>query len=112
MLANLASQSSVVRTQVSAAVATIASIEVPRKEWLELIPNLCANAAHENIDYKNAALQTLGYICDEISAEDINNELKNRIVLALTTNITANIDLKKSTLLAVRAFFQALPFAS
>jgi importin subunit beta-1 len=41
---------------VAYAVATIASIEIPRREWLELIPNLCANAAHENIDYKNAAL--------------------------------------------------------
>lgn len=56
MLANLASPSSIVRTQVSNAVATIASIEIPRKEWLELIPNLCNNAGHENLDYKNAAL--------------------------------------------------------
>lgn len=112
MLANLASPSSIVRTQVSNAVATIASIEIPRKEWLELIPNLCNNAGHENLDYKNAALQTLGYICDEIAPEDINNELKNRVVLALTSNINANPDLKKSTLLAVKAFFQALPFAS
>lgn len=84
MVANLASQSSVVRTQVSYAVATIASIEIPRKEWLELIPNLCGNAGHENIDYKNAALQTLGYICEELGVDDINNELKNQIVFAVT----------------------------
>jgi importin subunit beta-1 len=86
-------------------VATIASIEVPRREWLELIPNLCQNAAHENVDYKNAALETLGFICDELMPEDVNSELKNQIVLALTSNITSNPSFKKSTQLAVRAFF-------
>jgi hypothetical protein len=44
--------------------------------------------------------------------EDINNELKNKVVLALTSNITAVPELKKSTHLAIKAFFQALPFAS
>ena len=105
MLANLASQSSIVRTQVAYAVATIASIEIPRREWLDLIPNLCSNAAHENVDFKNAALQTLGFICDELMPEDINNELKNKVVLALTSNITAIPELKKSTHLAIKAFF-------
>ena len=77
MLANLAAKASTVRTQVANAVANIAAIEVPRKEWLDIIPNLCHNAGGENIDYKNAALETLGFICDEITADDINNELKN-----------------------------------
>jgi importin subunit beta-1 len=93
-------------------VATIASIEIPRKEWLELIPNLCDNAANSNIDYKNAALQTLGYICEELMPEDINRELKNKVVLALTSNITSDPSLIKSTTLAVKAFFSALPFAA
>ncbi len=77
MLANLAANAYTVRTQVANAVANIAAIEVPRKEWLDIIPNLCQNAGGENIDYKNAALETLGFICDEITADDINNELKN-----------------------------------
>jgi importin subunit beta-1 len=111
MLANLAAPSNVLRSQVANAIATIAKIEIPRREWLELIPNLCTNANHENIDYKNAALQTLGYICEELSPDDINNQLKNTIILALTSNITSNPALKNSTHLAVKAFFQALPFA-
>jgi importin subunit beta-1 len=77
MLANLAAKSGTVRTQVAYAVATIASIEIPRQEWLEIIPNLCQNACGENIIFKNAALETLGFICDELAPEDINNELKN-----------------------------------
>ena len=66
MIVNLAAQSAIVRTQVANAVAMIASIEIPRKEWLDLIPNLTTNAGHENVDYKNAALETLGFICEEI----------------------------------------------
>jgi len=73
MLMSLAAQSSTVRTQVANAVAVIASIEIPRREWLELIPNLCSNARNENMDYRNSALQTLGFICDEIAPEDIND---------------------------------------
>ena len=55
----------------------IASIEIPRREWLELIPNLSANAAHDSIDIRHAALETLGFICEELSPSDLTNELKN-----------------------------------
>lgn len=87
MLANLASPSSTVRKQVAQAVAAIASIEIPRKEWLDLIPNLCNNSSHESEDIRNAALETLGFICEEIMPDDIPYELKNKVVLALTSNI-------------------------
>jgi len=111
MLANLASPSNKLRAQVANAIATIARIEIPRREWLELIPNLCNNAGHENVDFKNAALQTLGYICEELKPDDINDQLKNTIILALTSNISNNPALKYTTHLSVKAFFQALPFA-
>lgn len=81
---NLATPSSVVRTQIAAAIATIAAIEIPRKEWLDLITNLCANSSHETLDIRNAALQTLGYICEELHPDDLTQELKNAIVHALT----------------------------
>ena len=47
LLSTLVAQSSVVRRQVASAIAAIASIEIPRGEWLEIIPNLSNNAAHE-----------------------------------------------------------------
>lgn len=59
------------RKQVSGAVAIIASIEIPRKEWLELIPNLATNAEHESMDIRYAALETLGFICEELSPSDL-----------------------------------------
>jgi hypothetical protein len=71
LLACLASPSQTVRKQVGSAIATIASIEIPRREWIDLIPNLCANSAHENIVVRDAALQTLGFICEELEPEDL-----------------------------------------
>jgi importin subunit beta-1 len=58
-------------------VATIAGIEIPRRQWLDLIPNLAANAANESVDVRLAALETLGFICEELSPKDLTNELKN-----------------------------------
>jgi importin subunit beta-1 len=72
LLACLATPSLVVRKQVSGAIAMIASIEIPRKEWLELISNLSANACHDSLDIRYSALETLGFICEEISPNDIN----------------------------------------
>lgn len=112
MIVNLASPSTLVRKQVASAIATIASIEIPRKEWLELIPNLCDNSVHQEIEIRAAALETLGFICEEIMPEDLSTELKNKIVAALTQNITADPNFLKTTILATRAFFNALPYAS
>lgn len=41
VLQTLAIPSAIVRTQIASLVATIASIEIPRGEWSELIANLC-----------------------------------------------------------------------
>jgi len=111
-LANLATHSGVVKTQVASAVAAIAAIEIPRKEWMELIPSLCSNAAHENFDVRLASLQALGFICEELSPEDLSNDLKNSVILALINNISTDASLIKSTELATKALLNALPYAS
>jgi importin subunit beta-1 len=97
---------------VGSAIATIASIEIPRKEWLELIPNLSANSTHDSIDIRHAALETLGFICEELEPSDLNNELRSLIIQALVRNIEVDPSFVRTTLLAVRATFLALPYAT
>jgi importin subunit beta-1 len=80
ILSCLATPQLSVRRQVSRTVAIIASIEIPRKEWLDLITNLSTNASHESFDIRYAALETLGFICEEISPSDLSQELKNQVV--------------------------------
>jgi importin subunit beta-1 len=112
VLSSLACQSSIVRKQVASAIASIASIEIPRQEWLEIIPNLCNNSANDSLDIRHAALETLGFICEELVPDDLTNEMKSLVIQALTRNISLDPALIKTTLLATRALYQALPYAS
>ena len=59
-----------------------------------------------------ASLQTLGYICEELMPEDLTNELKNSIILALINNISADPAMIKPTSLAVKSLLSALPYAN
>ena len=112
ILSNLATSSTLVRSQVASAVAAIASIEIPRREWLDLVQNLCNNSTHDNMEVRLASLQTLGYICEELSPDDLSLELKNQVILALTNNISADPANIKPTSLATKALLAALPSAS
>lgn len=76
-----------VRTQIANVVATIAAIEIPRKQWEELIPNLCGNAEHQDFNVRLSSLTTLGYICEEIDVDDVIDPIKNKIISALINNI-------------------------
>ena len=65
-------------------VASIAAIEIPRKEWPELMPALVANVG-EGADYlKQASLATIGYICE---TED--TELRDSLVQHSNAILTA-----------------------
>lgn len=118
ILATLASPSQLVRTQVSSLVAAIAAIEIPRGEWTELINNLCSNANSNVAQVKLASLQTLGFICEELEPKDLSNELKNAVIVALTTSIdkdegkAPNSNGFPATKLAVKALLHSLPYAS
>lgn len=76
-MASLATESATVRNSIAALIATIAQIEIPRGEWSELIVNLCTNASHENQQIRHTSLTTIGFICEELSPQDLTPELKN-----------------------------------
>jgi importin subunit beta-1 len=113
VLRNLASQSKPIRSQIASLVSAIAAIEVPRGEWLELIPMLCTNANHTDSQVKLASLQTLGFICEELEPMDLNAGLKNAIVSALTTTISKDEGNEFTTsVIASKALLSAIALAS
>jgi importin subunit beta-1 len=118
ILATLASPSQLVRTQCASLVAAIATIEIPRGEWTELINNLCTNSNSDVSQIKLASLQTLGFICEELEPSNLSNELKNAVVVALTTSIdkdeasAPNSQGLPATKLAVKALLHSLPYAT
>jgi len=109
ILATLASPKALVRGQIANVLASIASIEIPRKEWDDLVPNLCNNSTSEDINIKLASLTTLGYICEELHPDDLNNNTKNNIILALTNNINAQPPIEP-TRLAIKALLFSIPY--
>lgn len=49
ILSSLVTPSSIVRRQIASAIASIAAIEIPRREWFDIIVSLTNNAAHDEL---------------------------------------------------------------
>ncbi len=71
-------------------VAAIASIEIPRNEWTDLIPNLCINCEHVEYNIRMSSLTTLEFTIQDLNITDIDDATKNRLILAVTNNITCD----------------------
>ena len=66
ILATLASPKTLIRNQVSSILAQIGKIEIPRKEWDDLIPAIVQNSNSTDMNIRLASLKTLGYLCEEL----------------------------------------------
>lgn len=74
LLTTLGSSSLEARRHTSAKViAKVASIDIPLKQWPELVKSLLSNMSQEASPacLKQSTLETLGYVCEEISHEDL-----------------------------------------
>lgn len=89
-------------------VAAIAVIEVPNNEWPEIIDNLSSNATNSADPFvRLASIQTLGFICEDISPQFLGQENMNSILFAVLSNVTpSHLDLSK---IALKAFSRAAP---
>ena len=94
--------------------AAIASIEIPRKEWDDIVPNLCLNAEHTDYNVRLTSLTTLGYICEEIRPEDLSDPVKNQVILALTNNMSNSQapEALEPCRVASKALVHSIPYAT
>ncbi|KAL2541459.1 ARM repeat superfamily protein [Abeliophyllum distichum] len=97
----------------SQVIAKIASIEIPRKEWPELIGSLLANMTQSDrpASLKQATLETLGYVCEEISHHDLVQDEVNAILTAVVQGMNVTEQNHDVRLAATRALYNALDFA-
>ena len=111
VLSQLICPSSVVRTQIASLVSAIAKIEIPNGEWLNLVETLCNNVGNTNPQIKLTSLQTLGFICEELEPEHLNQDLKNLLISSLTSAIDKNEGNDfVFTRAAIKAFLHAVSF--
>lgn len=45
-------------------IAHIAVIEVPRKEWMEIVDILAENTMHTDVNVRRASTITIGFMCE------------------------------------------------
>ncbi|MFQ6666217.1 hypothetical protein Gotur_032662 [Gossypium turneri] len=79
----------------SQVIAKVAGIELPQKQWPELIGSLLSNVHQIPAYAKQATLETLGYLCEEVSPDVIDQDQVNKILTAVVQGMSAsegNID--------------------
>ncbi|XP_057519337.1 importin subunit beta-1-like [Amaranthus tricolor] len=94
-------------------VAKISSIEIPRKEWPDLIGSLLNNMTQPDSSalLKQATLETLGYVCEEISHEELEQSEVNSILTAVVQGMNLAQHSAEIRLAATKALYNALAFA-
>lgn len=78
LLKTLSSPISDARSTASQVIAKVAGIELPQKHWPELIVSLLGNIHQVPIHVKQATLETLGYLCEEVSPDAVEQDQVNR----------------------------------
>ncbi|KAJ9189107.1 hypothetical protein P3X46_000438 [Hevea brasiliensis] len=107
----LSSTASDARSTASQVVAKVAGIELPQKQWPELIGSLLLNIHQLPAHVKQATLETLGYLCEEISPDVVDQDQVNKILTAVVQGMNASEANNDVRLAATRALYNALGFA-
>ncbi|KAK9289357.1 hypothetical protein L1049_007512 [Liquidambar formosana] len=94
-------------------IAKIAAIEIPRKAWPELIGSLLINMTQQDgpAALKQSTLESLGYVCEEISHEDLGQDEVNSVLTAVVQGMNLAEHSPEVRLAATRALHNALDFA-
>ena len=98
------------RKGASQAISAIAAVELPLKEWHEVIPTLAANAQNTNQLFKIATLETLGYICEELEKSALSESEVDTILNAIVPNAMPHIESPEVKLTAMTALYACIPF--
>ncbi|KAI4319408.1 hypothetical protein MLD38_033007 [Melastoma candidum] len=111
LIKTLSSPSHDARSTASQAIAKLAGIELPHKQWPELIDTLLSNIPQLPAHTKQATLETLGYICEEVSPEVVDQGHVNKILTAVVQGMNASEGNNEVRLASTRALYNALGFA-
>ncbi|GBG75999.1 hypothetical protein CBR_g21240 [Chara braunii] len=95
-------------------IAKVASIELPRGEWPELVQTLLQNMGapgnEQPAHLKQATLESLGYVCEEVLANVLAQDQVNSILTAVVQGMNAS-ETTGVRLAATKALYNALDFA-
>ena len=91
VLSTLASQYKEIRTSASNVISSICKIDQPiMTHWPNLINSLTKNCFIDDINLKLSAIETLGYVCEEINIKFIDSNTVDIIMNSLIQNLIDN----------------------
>ncbi|CAI0544592.1 unnamed protein product [Linum tenue] len=99
------------RSTAAQVVAKVAGIELPQKQWPELIGSLLSNVHQLPPHVKQATLETLGYLCEEVSPDAVDQDNVNKILTVVVQGMSSSEGNNDVRLAAIRALYNALGFA-
>ncbi|KFK44047.1 hypothetical protein AALP_AA1G208500 [Arabis alpina] len=112
LLTTLASSASHTAAQV---IAKVASIEISLKQWPQLVKSLLSNLSRQDSPnpLKQATLETLGYVFEEVSPEDLvqDNEESNYVFRAVVCGANRSQTSPELVLASINALLKALDYA-
>ncbi|XP_073307105.1 importin subunit beta-1-like, partial [Primulina huaijiensis] len=111
LLQTLSSTASDARSTASQVIAKVAGIELPHHRWPELVGSLLSNIHQIPSHVKQATLETLGYLCEEVGPEVVDQDQVNKILTAVVQGMNTNEGNTDVRLAATRALYNALGFA-
>ncbi|KAK6117740.1 hypothetical protein DH2020_048529 [Rehmannia glutinosa] len=111
LLQTLSSTASDARSTASQVIAKVAGIELPQKQWPELIGSLLSNVHQVPPHVKQATLETLGYLCEEVVPDVVDQDQVNKILTAVVQGMSSTEGNTEVQLAATRALYNALGFA-
>lgn len=111
LLQTLSSLAVDARSTASQVIAKVAGIELPQKQWPELVGSLLSNIHQIPAHFKQATLETLGYLCEEISPQVLDQDQVNKILTAVVQGMNVSDENNDVRLAASRALYNALGFA-
>ncbi|KAB1201144.1 Importin subunit beta-1 [Morella rubra] len=111
LLKTLSSLAPDARSTASQVIAKVAGIELPHKQWPELIGALLSNIHQLPAHTRQATLETLGYVCEEVSPDVVDQDQVNKILTAVVQGMNASESNSDVRLVATRALYNALGFA-
>jgi importin subunit beta-1 len=112
ILSTLATKFKEVRAAAGLVLAGICRVDLPLNEkWPTLIASLCQSAYHENLNIRLAAIESLGYICEELTPKTIDSGSVDTILSALIQNINQSIKDAEIVRASLKAFFHTIKLA-
>ncbi|KAK4270497.1 hypothetical protein QN277_023527 [Acacia crassicarpa] len=111
LLRTLSSPSLEARSTAAQVIAKVAGIELPHKQWPELIGSLLSNIPQLPAPTRQATLETLGYICEEVSPDVVDQDHVNKILTAVVQGMNSSETNNDVRLAAIHALYNALGFA-